>query len=102
MSGSAIEKLSDDATAVNWLIELGLEQPKRALTNLRQVSQSGLAAEAVETLLKRVEIKIPELSDADRALNNLERFVAQSSAVTTEILQRDESAFFCLKRNIEN
>ncbi len=98
MSGSAIEKLSDDATAVNWLIELGLEQPKRALTNLRQVSQFGLAAEAVETLLKRVEIKIPELSDADRALNNLERFVAQSSDVTTEILQRDDQAFEGLLR----
>ena len=93
MSGSAIQKLSDETTAVGWLVELGLEQPKRALTNLRQVSQSGLATEAVEALLKRVEHKIKELSDADRALNNLERFVAQSSDVTAEILNRDDQAF---------
>ena len=93
MSESAIQKLSDETTAVGWLAELGIEQPKRALTNLRQIGDSDLAEGAVEALLQRVELKIPELSDADRALNNLERFVAQSSAATAEVLDRDDQAF---------
>jgi len=93
MPESAIQKLSDETTAVDWLNELGIEQPQRALTNLREIIDSGLAPKSVEALLQRVELKIPELSDADRSLNNLERFVSRSSVVATEILDRGDQAF---------
>ena len=93
MSKSAIEKLSDETAAAQWLVGLGVDQPKRALANLREISDSGLSTDSVQALLQRVELKIPQLSDADRALNNLERFVASSSDVTTEILERNDQAF---------
>lgn len=93
MSGSAIEKLSDDQAAIAWLAELGFEQPKRALNNLREIVGSQLSSDTAGALLQRVQGKIPQLSDPDRSLNNLERFVASSSDVSTEILSRDDKAF---------
>ncbi len=111
MSGSAIEKLSDEQAAIAWLDGLGLEQPKTALTNLRQIIGSDLSDASKQILLNRVEQELPQLSDPDRSLNNLERFVARlsdgdgksestgeskaqsTSSIAAEILSRDDRAF---------
>ena len=66
-----IDKLPDDQAAASWLRGLGVVDSKRGLSNLRSIAQSNFSSLA--GLLERLERQLPNLSDPDRALNNLER-----------------------------
>ncbi|MDG1873078.1 MAG: bifunctional [glutamate--ammonia ligase]-adenylyl-L-tyrosine phosphorylase/[glutamate--ammonia-ligase] adenylyltransferase [Mariniblastus sp.] len=90
---TVLQKLNDDITATQWLASQGVVEPKRALVNLRAIVESGMEAAAVDSLLNRLEEKLSSLSDADRAINNLERLVANTCQVAKQVLARDDNAF---------
>ena len=83
MGVSFIKNLEDENLSAKWLSALGVQDSKRATANLRQIAAAGMSQESVERLFLRLDSLLPTLSDPDRAVNNLERFVSEA-AVTAE------------------
>lgn len=94
MSLHILNILNDPACSQEWLRELGLQNFERGRTNLRAIAQSGMTLDLVEVLFEQLATQLPEVSDPDMALNNLERFVlsARSALALGALLERDQTA----------
>jgi glutamate-ammonia-ligase adenylyltransferase len=65
----------DHPEAEIWLEKLGFQNPTTALANFKQIIAC-VSDQDVELLLRQVIEELPSLSDPDRMINNLERFVS--------------------------
>jgi glutamate-ammonia-ligase adenylyltransferase len=88
MSMSPIQILEQPELAANWLASFGVRDPKRGVANLHRIVGSGLTEPIVQALLVQLPTVLPRLADADRAINNLERFVSSSLVAAERILAR--------------
>ncbi|MEQ1902881.1 MAG: bifunctional [glutamate--ammonia ligase]-adenylyl-L-tyrosine phosphorylase/[glutamate--ammonia-ligase] adenylyltransferase [Pirellulaceae bacterium] len=61
-----------------WLRAAGVTDLARGRTNLEKFLRSGLTIDLCESILIQLTQQLPQVSDADMALNNFERFVAAS------------------------
>ena len=68
--------LDEPSTAAAWLRKLGIVDPRRAHENLVRIARSGITLDLVAAMCDQLAEHLPRSSDADMALNNLDRFVA--------------------------
>ncbi len=68
--------LDDSAEADIWLRSWGLADTARAHGNLQRIAQHGVTLDLMGVMCEQLAEELPRSSDADMALNNLERFVA--------------------------
>lgn len=89
-----VRYLDDAAAAQQPLCAWGLDDPRRGHANLVNLAQAGLTLDLLADLCTQLSEHLPRLSDPDRALNNLERFVlAQRSPLALGALfERDRAA----------
>jgi glutamate-ammonia-ligase adenylyltransferase len=71
-----VHHLNNASEAHTWLRSLRLENPERAHTNLVNMTRSGMTLDLLCVVCDQLEQYLPQLSDPDMALNNLDRFVA--------------------------
>src|SRR5262245_25137682 len=64
--------------AGGWLAAWGLDDVQRAHASLVRTALSGITLDLLSTICEQLAEQLPRLSDADMALNNLDRFVAAS------------------------
>lgn len=83
--------LDSAAAAAEWLRRCGLEDPARGHGNLVGMAQAGVTLDLMASIATQLEEQLPHVSDADMALNNLERFVAaaRNPLGTASLLERD-------------
>ncbi len=62
--------------AARWFATLGLEDPPHACRNLEGIARSGLTLDLLAVVCRQLARHLPRISDPDRAVNNLDRFVA--------------------------
>ena len=86
--------LDDPAAAAAWLGSLGLVDPARAHQNLVRIATSGVTLDLLAVMCSQLEEHLPASSDADMALNNLERFVsvARNPLSLASLFERDRDA----------
>lgn len=88
--------LDDADRAKDWLSSLGIHDTVRAHRNLLAIAENGLKRDydLVLSVCQQLSTHLPHLSDADMALNNLERFFesARSPLSLGTLFQRDEAA----------
>ena len=90
-----IEKLvrfaEDPGAAEPWLRSLRVENVERAAANVRSIVNSGLTLDLAANICEQLTDSLPAVSDPDRALNNLERFIAASRNPLSlgSLLERD-------------
>ena len=84
---------SPDAAA-DWLREGGLHDAKKAHGNLLRMADSGMTLDLLAIICSQLAKHLPRMSDADMALNNLERFLAASRNPLSlgALLERDLEA----------
>ena len=70
--------LLDDPEQSAWLGQIGLMDTERAATNLDSIARSGMTIDQVAQICEQLEALSAEISDLDMAVNNLEKFVANS------------------------
>jgi glutamate-ammonia-ligase adenylyltransferase len=89
-----VEYLDQREQANNWLKSLGLENIERGHTNLVALANSGLTLDLVGVICTQLAEHLPDSSDADMALNNLERYMTASRnpLATGALFERDETA----------
>src|ERR1700753_4360761 len=68
--------LDDEAKAASWFRTLGIVDAKRAHANLVDMATAGLTLDLLAVLADQLTEHLPSATDPDRALNNLDRFVA--------------------------
>lgn len=80
--------------AFPWLRAMGIEDATRAQRNLLAMAKAGLTLDLLASLCRQLELHLPTVSDADMALNNLERFVAAARSPLSlgSLLERDPQA----------
>ncbi len=61
-----------------WLQSMGLENTQRGHGNLVAIARNGMTLDLLSVLCAQLEVHLPQLSDPDMALNNLDRYVAAS------------------------
>ena len=69
------EYLAQPALADPWLRGMGIVDPKRAHSNLVQMTAFGVPLDLLLGICDQLEDHLPSCADPDMALNNLERFV---------------------------
>ncbi len=86
--------LNDERGAETWLRSIAVRDGQRAHANLVRMATSGITLDLMGILLDQMAEALPTLSDADMALNNLERFVAaaRSPLSTAALFDRDCTA----------
>jgi len=72
------ECLDDPGAAAAYLGPLGVKNVQRGHANLVGMAQSGITTDLLATICDQLAELLPASSDADMALNNLDRFVAAS------------------------
>lgn len=79
---------------MTWLRSLGSRDTERSYGNLVSISEMGVEDDLMESMILQMEREFLRLSDVDRALNNLQRFMAASRSTLSlaTLFQRDESA----------
>jgi glutamate-ammonia-ligase adenylyltransferase len=95
MDLSKISALLDDfALAEPRFARLGVRQPLRAHEFLVRIADAGVTLDLVADLLGQFEEHLPRISDADMALNNLDRFfaAARSPLSLATLFERDRYA----------
>jgi len=71
-----VQFLDDPEAAAPWLRTLGLENLQRSHDNLVKLADSGMTLDLVCLICDQLAEHLAQQSDPDRALNNLDRFVA--------------------------
>ncbi len=86
--------LDDEAAAAPWLRSLGIVDPQRAHANLVSMATAGLTLDLLAVVCDQLAEHLPQSSDPDRALNNLERFVtaARNPLSIGSLFERDHDA----------
>ncbi|HEX4132084.1 MAG TPA: bifunctional [glutamate--ammonia ligase]-adenylyl-L-tyrosine phosphorylase/[glutamate--ammonia-ligase] adenylyltransferase [Pirellulales bacterium] len=90
--------LDQPVEAESLLRSWGLEDVRRAHSNLAGIAQSGVTLDLLADLCDQLAEVLPGLSDPDRALNNLERFVraARNPLSLASLFERDREALAIL------
>ncbi len=70
--------LESPAQADEWLRSWNVEDVRRAHANLTAIASYGVTLDLLATICDQLGDVLPGLSDPDRALNNLERFIGAS------------------------
>ena len=80
--------------ARKWLKSLGVENVLRAHGDLLGMAKAGLTVDLLTIVCAQLSEHLPGISDADMALNNLERFVAASRnpIALGALIERDTDA----------
>ncbi|HTU25598.1 MAG TPA: bifunctional [glutamate--ammonia ligase]-adenylyl-L-tyrosine phosphorylase/[glutamate--ammonia-ligase] adenylyltransferase [Pirellulales bacterium] len=86
--------LDDEAKAASWFRSLGIVDVKRAHANLVDMATVGLTLDLMGDLCDQLAEHLPSASDPDRALNNLDRFVAAARSPLSigSLFERDRTA----------
>ena len=92
---AAVERLLDDAAAAaDWGRAAGLVEPAAAHRALLGLAGRGLTLDLIGSLLSRLAVLLPQVSDPDRVLVALEHFVGavRSPLATATLFERDPRA----------
>lgn len=86
--------LDNPAEAENWLRSWGLRDARHAHANLLSMASAGLTLDLLAAICDCLARQLPQMSDADMALNNLDRFVsaARSPLALGSLFERDADA----------
>ena len=86
--------LDSPAAARQWLSELGVRDLQRAHGNLVRLAESRLTIDLLTIVCQQLTQHLPALSDPDRALNNLQRYVeaARNPLALGALFERDADA----------
>jgi glutamate-ammonia-ligase adenylyltransferase len=86
--------LDEPAQAADWLRSLGLADAARGHANLVRMATSGVTLDLLAVMCEQLAEHLPRSSDPDRALNNLERFVAaaRNPLSLASLFERDREA----------
>jgi glutamate-ammonia-ligase adenylyltransferase len=86
--------LDEPAEADEWLHLLGFADVARAHGNLVRIATSGVTLDLLAVMCDQLAEHLPRSSDPDRALNNLERFVAAARNPLSlgSLFERDREA----------
>ena len=105
MAGNTLNSLvldsdGDPQTRCDFLRQLGMAEPEKGLANFQSLANSGLTHDLFGEFCLQIERHLPDVSDADMAINNLERFVSvsRSPLALGTLLQRDPTALPILLR----
>ena len=92
--------LDDEAEARGLLQSWGLRDPVRAHDNLVRIAAAGVTLDLMAVICEQLAENLPRVSDADMALNNLERFVqaTRSPLSLAALFERDREALPILLR----
>ena len=96
-----VERLLDDEAEARKLLQAwGLRDPARAHDNLVRIAAAGVTLDLMLVICEQLAEHLPRLSDADMALNNLERFVqaTRSPLSLAALFERDREALPILLR----
>jgi len=70
------QHLDDPAAAAGWLRGLGITDVRRAHENLLAMARAGMPLDLLSVVCDQLAEHLPRSADPDRALNNLDRYVA--------------------------
>ncbi len=86
--------LDDPAEAAPWLRSLGIHDLDRAHGNLVRIATAGVTLDLLATICDQLTEQLPASSDADMAINNLERFFdgARNPLSLGTLFERDTEA----------
>ncbi len=86
--------LNDAALADGSLREWGVGEPQRVHEFLVRIANAGVTLDLIADIWRQFEEHLPRLSDADMALNNLDRFfvAARSPLSLAALFERDRQA----------
>jgi len=86
-----VDYLDHPDHAREWFAGLGLLDVKRGHANLVAMANAGLPLDVMAVLCSQLEARLAETSDPDRALNNLERYLAatRSPLALGSFIERD-------------
>ena len=89
-----VQYLDHPKEAGKWLRSLGVENTDRAHGNLVGMTKTGVTIDLLAVICAQLAKHLPQISDADMALNNLERFVAAARNPLSlgALFERDRSA----------
>ena len=89
-----IRCLDDPEAAADYLPRWGLRETEHARKNLLALAGYGVTLDLLVTLFEQLSATLPELSDPDRALNNLDRFfgAARNPLGLATLFERDREA----------
>ncbi len=96
-----VERLLDDETEARAHFQAwGLRNTARARDNLVRIASAGVTLDLMAVICEQLAEHLPRLSDADMALNNLERFVqaTRSPLSLAALFERDRQALPILLR----
>lgn len=87
-----------------WLRKVGVQDLRLGQTNIERLAHSGITIDLCESLLEQLEQQLPQVSDPDMALNNLERFfsASRSPLALGALLDRDRTSIPILLRIFSN
>ncbi len=87
-------RLEDTAAAADWLRACGVQDVDRAHANLVRIASTNITLDLVADICDQLAEHLPRLSDADMALNNLDRFVAaaRNPLSLATLFERDREA----------
>ncbi len=86
--------LEDPQEGQAWLRTLGLVDLDHAYKNLLHMHESGMVVDLLAVLCRQMETALPRVSDPDRVLNDLDRFVHQTRNPISlgSLMERDPEA----------
>jgi [glutamine synthetase] adenylyltransferase / [glutamine synthetase]-adenylyl-L-tyrosine phosphorylase len=86
--------LDNPQEAMAWLQGVRLVNPQRGHQNLLQMAAAGISPDLMGSLMSRLAIELPRLSDPDMALNNLDRFfqATRNPLGLAALFERDRGA----------
>jgi glutamate-ammonia-ligase adenylyltransferase len=95
-----IELLERPRTAKTWLAAQGVEDTERAYSNLLGIAKSGMTLDLLVVICAQLEQRLASISDPDRALNNLDKFVAaaRNPLALGSLFERDDESLLTLLR----
>ena len=96
--------LDQPQEAAEWLRGLGLADPQRGHADLLRLAESGLTLDLLAVVCRQLAEHLPRTSDADMALNNLERFVdaARNPLALGSLFERDPDSLPVLLQIFSN
>lgn len=97
---AVVEFLNKPPAAMAWLESLGVEDPERANANILGIARSGITLDLLAVICDQLERVLPHVSDPNRALNNLDRFIAATRNPLSigSLFERDSQALPTLLR----
>ncbi|MBP87436.1 MAG: bifunctional [glutamate--ammonia ligase]-adenylyl-L-tyrosine phosphorylase/[glutamate--ammonia-ligase] adenylyltransferase [Planctomycetaceae bacterium] len=91
---SVVQYLDSEASARDWLKSLGVSNAQQAHRNLVAIADAGITLDLLAVICEQLSEHLPGVSDPDRVLNNLERFVqaSRNPLALASLFDRDHDA----------